>query len=109
MFAFEIATPQVPVNLTVLLGTTSAVLTWNDPVISVQYYTVQVSTDGTTWTSLPNVAGTSLSDTITGLTPGVNYSFRVSASNHSGTSAPSTSDAAPIIALSTPYGATLVP
>jgi hypothetical protein len=110
VFAFEIATPQVPVNLVVQLGTTSATLSWTDPVISMQYYTVQVSTDGgITWTSLPNVAGTSLSDTITSLTPGVTYSFRVSASNPSGTSAYSTSDAAPIIALSTPYGATLVP
>jgi hypothetical protein len=110
VFAFEIATPQVPVNLVVLLGTTTATLNWADPVISVQYFTVQMSTDGgTTWTSLPNVAGTSFSDTITGLTPGVDYSFRVTASNPSGSSAPSSSDAAPIISLLTPYGATLVP
>jgi hypothetical protein len=109
VFAFEIAIPQVPLNLVVQLGTTSAALTWTDPVISVQYFTVWESANGGSWTSLPNVAGTSTSDTITGLTPGVNYSFYVTASNHSGSSAPSTTDAAPVITLNTPEGTTLVP
>lgn len=106
--AFEIAIPQVPINLKVLLSSTQAILTWTDPVISVQYFTVEVSSDGgTTWVSQPNVAGNLFTATITGLTPGVDYSFRVNASNASGSSAPSTPDNAPVISLFTPADATL--
>ncbi len=110
VFAFEVAVPKTPANLTVVFGSTQATLNWSDPVISIQNFTIQSSTDGgATWSNLATVAGNTTTATVTGLTLGANYTFQVTASNAAGTSTPSTSDAAPIISLSTPSGATLVP
>jgi len=112
VFDFEIAVPQTPVNLTVVLAGTSATLSWSEPVINVQNFTIQYSTDGgATWSTLTTIPGgiTTATVTATGLTLGTNYSFRVSASNSAGSSSPSTAEAAPFITLLTPSGATLVP
>ncbi len=110
IFAFQISAPQTPINLVVQFGSTSATLTWSDPVVSVQSFTVQYSTNGgSSWTTAATVAGNVFTATMTGLTLGSNYSFRVTASNGAGSSAPSTGDAAPIITLYTPLDATLVP
>lgn len=110
VFDFELLPPQTPTNLATQLSGTSATLSWTDPVINVQTYTIQYSINGgTTWTTYGTVAGNVTSATLTGLTLGLPYSFRVTASNSSGSSSPSTNDAAPLISLVTPSGTTLVP
>ncbi len=108
VFAFDLTIPPTPTNLVVALSPTQATLTWSQSSGLVFNFNIQESTDGgVTWTTLGTVPGTSLTDTITGLTPGVNYSFRVSAQNGVGTSAPTAGDAAPVITLVTPEGAIL--
>lgn len=110
VFNFDLVAPQVPLNLTVLFGSTQATLSWSDTSTLIENYTISYSTNGgTTWSTLATVAGNVTSTTVTGLTLGTNYSFEVAASNPSGSSAASASDAAPIISLLTPSGATLVP
>jgi hypothetical protein len=109
-FDFEISAPQTPDNLTVIFGGTGATISWSDPVVTILNFIVQYSTDGgVTWSTLTTVSGSVTSATVTGLILGTNYQFRVTASNAGGSSAPSSSDAAPIITLITPFGATLVP
>ena len=110
VFAFEFAAPQTPFGLTVLLGSTNATLNWSDPVVSIQNYLLQYSTNGgATWSTLATVSGGTNTTYVTGLLLGTNYLFRVSASNTAGSSSPSTNDAAPIITLANPVTATLVP
>jgi len=109
VFAFEIAAPQTPTQFKVVVGSTSATLSWSDPVISIQNFAYQYSSDGgANWSSAVTVSGTATSSTVTGLTLGTNYLFRVYASNPAGSSA-TTNDASPIITLATPSGAILVP
>lgn len=110
VFSFEIATPQTPIIATVVKGSTFATLSWSDPVVSIQHFTIQGSTNGgTTWVNLTTtISGTLNTVTVTGLTLGANYIFRMTASNVAGTSSASTTDASPIITLTTPT-ATLVP
>jgi len=110
IFSFEIAAPQAPQYLTTVVGSTNATFTWTDPVLNVQAYLLQDSTDGgTTWTTISTLDGSTNAATVNGLLLGTNYLFRVSATNMAGSSAPSTNAAAPVITLSTPSGAVLVP
>ena len=63
----------------VALSNTSLALTWNAPAMTsgLSTYKVDVSTDGTTWTEFVRANSTLTSATITGLTPGTSYRFRV--------------------------------
>lgn len=64
---------NVPVGLAAVGGTGQAVLTWT-PVRNATGYTVQKSTDGSTWTSAGTPTATTL--TVTGLSAGTVY-FKV--------------------------------
>jgi hypothetical protein len=63
----------------IALSNTSLALTWNAPAMTsgLSTYKVDVSTDGTTWTEFVRANSTLTSATITGLTPGTSYRFRV--------------------------------
>jgi len=63
----------------VALSNTSLALSWNAPAMTsgLSTYKVDVSTDGTTWTEFVRANSTLTSATVTGLTPGTSYQFRV--------------------------------
>lgn len=58
---------------------TSLALTWTAPAMTsgLSTYKVDVSTDGTTWNEFVRANSTLTSATVTGLTPGTSYRFRV--------------------------------
>jgi hypothetical protein len=110
VFNFAIAAPATPTNLTVSFNGTQATLSWNESINGAQNYQILYSTNGgATWSTLATIAGNITSTTVTGLTLGQNYNFQILASNPSGNSTASASDAAPIISLIAPAGATLAP
>ena len=83
--------PAAPTSFAAAAGNTQAVLTWTAPSalaqIPVTDYVVQSSTDGTTWTTFSDGTSTAATATVTGLTNGTAYSFRVAAVNGIGTGA----------------------
>lgn len=89
---------------TVTAGITSAALTWSAPGSTggsaVAGYKIEVN-DGTTWTTASANTGTdSTSYSVTGLTAGTSYTFRISAINAIGTSTASTaSSSVTIVAI----------
>jgi titin len=116
------ATASAPLALTPIAGDRQVTLSWTAPVdnggVSLTGYAVQRSADGgRTWTSVLTTAPSALTATITGLTNGVAYVFRVSAVNAAGTgaasvwvtSAPVAPPAAPasVAAIAAATGATL--
>lgn len=87
--------PGVPTSVTGAPGDSSVSLVWVAPVTDggspVLDYTLQFSQDnGTTWATFQDGTSTSTSAVVTGLTNGVSYIFRVTASNAYGSSDPST-------------------
>jgi predicted phage tail protein len=81
--------PPAPTGLTVTGGNAQATVLWTAPAIVVPPltdYSVQFSTDGgTTWTTATDAVSTATSATVTGLTNGTAYVFRVAAINGIGT------------------------
>lgn len=79
--------PAAPNSVTATGGNAQAVVSWTAPtgVIAqapITDYIVQYSSDsGTTWTTFADGATTSTTATVTGLTTGVGYVFRVAAVN----------------------------
>jgi hypothetical protein len=92
--------PSAPTGLTATAGNAQAALSWTAPtgVIAqapITDYREQYSTDnGTTWTTFTTAASTATSATVTGLTNGQAYIFRVAAINGVGTGAYSTASSA---------------
>jgi hypothetical protein len=84
--------PPAPMGLSVTAGNTQATLSWNAPTVSTQTpitdYTVQYSSNsGSSWTTFTRSVSTSTTETVTGLTNGQGYIFRVAAVNGIGTGA----------------------
>jgi subtilisin family serine protease len=83
--------PSVPTSLTAVGGVTQASLTWIAPTQSggaeVTDYVVEYSSNsGSTWTVFADGVSTSTAATVTGLTNGTTYQFRVKAVSSGGTS-----------------------
>jgi len=85
--------PGAPTNVTGTQGNTEVALTWSAPSstggAAIDYYTAYYSTDGTNYTTF-GTTFPSTSGTVTGLTNGTAYTFKVSAHNLNGDSALST-------------------
>jgi len=84
--------PGTPASLSASGGNAQASLTWTAPAntggISITDYSVQYSSNsGSTWTTFSRAASATASQTVTGLTNGTAYVFRVAAINAIGTGA----------------------
>lgn len=87
-----------PTAVTGTAGNAQVSLTWTAPAADGGYaitdYVVQSTTNnGTTWTTFSDGVGTAASATVTGLTNGTEYKFRVAAVNAIGTGPWSTTSA----------------
>ncbi len=83
--------PSVPTSLTAVGGVTQASLSWNAPTQSggadvIDYVVEYSSNSGSTWTVFAEGVSTSTTATVTGLTNGTTYQFRVKAVSSGGTS-----------------------
>lgn len=100
--------PSAPTNLATSPEASSITLSWSAPTsdggMSITDYVVQYSPDGgTTWNTFNDGTSTATSATVTGLTAGVVYSFRVAAVNDAGQSnwSPVVNDQTLYVTLST--------
>jgi hypothetical protein len=96
---FSYFLPPAPTSVTATPGNAQATVAWTAPTVSAQIpitnYTVQYSSNsGSSWTTVSRSASTATSATVTGLTNGTAYTFRVAAVNGLGTGAYSTVSAA---------------
>lgn len=88
---WDLFLPPAPTGLTVSAGNTQATVSWTAPTVLSQTpitdYVVQFSSNsGSTWTTFSDGTSTSTSTTVTGLSNGTSYTFRVAAVNGIGTS-----------------------
>jgi hypothetical protein len=87
--------PPAPTSLTATAGNAQVALSWTAPTVLAQTpitdYTVQYSSNGgSTWTTFSDSTSTATSATVTGLTNGTAYVFRVAAVNGAGAGSYST-------------------
>ncbi len=93
--------PAAPSNLQAsALSTTSIGLTWTDNASNETGFAIQRSSDSAaTWTASGTPAANATSFTVTGLQPGIQYHFRIRATNGDGNSAWSNLAAATTVTL----------
>jgi lysophospholipase L1-like esterase len=98
--------PSAPTNLTATAGDGSVALSWSAPSSNggsaITDYIVEVQPSGGSWSTFADGVGTATSGTVSGLTNGTSYSFRVSAVNSIGTSSPSNTPSATPSSTATP-------
>jgi titin len=109
--AITAVAPGVPGLISISSRTTSSIsLAWSAPVSSGDYavtdYKIEYSTNGTTWESFTHSPSVSTNATITGLTRGTAYRFRVAALSAAGSSNWTTTSAPGIVAAGVPSGST---
>ena len=105
--------PPTPTGLTATPGNSSVALSWTAGTYDgpdVTDYLIQYSTDQSTWSTFADGTSSATSATVSGLTNGTQYFFRVSAANALGASAnssvASTTPVAPPTPISSPTPAT---
>lgn len=95
--AYTAIVPAAPTGISGTPGVGNVALSWTAPTntggVSLTDYVVQYSTDQTNWTTFADGTSTATTATVTGLTGGTNYYFRVAAVNSVGTGAYVTSTA----------------
>jgi hypothetical protein len=89
--AYSAIVPAAPTGISGTPGVGSVALSWTAPTntggVSLTDYVVQFSTDQSSWTTFADGTSTATTATVTGLTGGTNYYFRVAAVNSVGTGA----------------------
>ena len=90
--------PAAPTSVTASAGNAQATVSWTAPaalsVLPITDYTIQFQPSGGSWTTFTRAASTATSATVTGLTNGTAYTFKVSATNGIGTGSYSTASSA---------------
>lgn len=86
--------PGAPTSVSGTAGSTSMDLTWTAPASdggsAITDYVIEYSATGAnSWTAFSHTASNATSRTVTGLTGGTTYDFRISATNAAGTGTPS--------------------
>jgi hypothetical protein len=81
--------PDLPSNVTVVSGDETATVTWDTPSYSgttaITDYSIEYSSNGTTWINVSHTASTARTINLTGLTNGLTYSVRIGGINSIGT------------------------
>ena len=102
--------PAAPTGLAATAGNTQATLSWtagSNGGSNITDYLIEYSTDNSTWSTFADGTSTATSATVTGLTNGTLYYFRVSAINAVNTSAASsTTSTTPVVPSSGGGGST---